>query len=266
MAFDLARVLRSLLFASPGSISVKDIQGVFTRHHEEASTLPLATAEDDGGTGEGAEAKADDVPSLVTAAQIREAIAEIQAALEAAGEVFRVQETHQGWRFVTSPDCAEWVRLFRNQPKPVRLSQAVLETLAIIAYRQPVVRAEIESIRGVSADGALNRLLERELIRITGRAELPGRPIQYGTTEAFLDFVGVRSLDELPASDVLSSSQIDQWLARSEEPHTVTDREVGLDTESGDEAADLELAPVAEAGDAAPVEGTSPGEAKEPVP
>jgi len=199
MAFDLQRTLKALLFASPGSLSVKDIQTVFTRFHEEASVLPLAPAES-GGADPAEEATAPapvlaDVPSLVTASQIREAMEAIAAQLVAAGEVFRLQETHHGWRFVTAADAAEWVRLLRNQPKPMKLTQSALETLAIIAYRQPVTRAEIETIRGVSVESPVNRLLERDLIKITGRADLPGRPIQYGTTEAFLEFVGVRSLD-----------------------------------------------------------------------
>jgi len=257
MAFDLTRVLRSLLFASPGSLSVKDIQAVFTRFHEEAATQPIAVAE----AAEGGEPSAEvpevaiiplsvtpsEVPSLITATQIREAMDAIRAQLESTSEVYCLQETHQGWRLVTTPDCAEWVRLLRNQPRPMKLSQSALETLAIIAYRQPVVRSEIESIRGVSVESAINRLTERELIKIVGRADLPGRPIQYGTTEHFLEFVGVKSLEELPASDVLSAREIDSWLQKANNPQHVSDSEVGLDTESGDEQADLELKPGGEA-------------------
>lgn len=246
MAFDLQRVLRALLFASPGSLSVKDIQTVFTRFHEEAAALPLLAL---GGAEPAEETTATaaplavaDVPSLVTASQIREAMEAISAQLEASHEVYRVQETHTGWRFVTASESAEWVRLLRNQPKPLKLTQSALETLAIIAYRQPVTRAEIETIRGVSVESPVNRLLERDLIKITGRADLPGRPIQYGTTDVFFEFIGLRSLDELPASDVLSTREIDEWLKRANDPHAVSDGSVGLDTESGDEEAGLQLA------------------------
>ena len=121
----------------------------------------------------------------------------------------------------------------------MKLSQSAMETLAVIAYRQPVTRAEIEHIRGVSADAGLNRLLERELIQVVGRADLPGRPIQYGTTEAFLDFIGVRSLDELPASDVLSQRQIDGWLQNAVNPTHPSDREMGL-SEEGEEQLSLD--------------------------
>ena len=87
----------------------------------------------------------------------------------------------------------------------------------------------MEAIRGVSVDGPLNRLIELELVHVTGRAELPGRPIQYGTTEKFLEFTGIVELDELPASDVLSNHQIDDWMRRSEEPEEeITDEDMGL--------------------------------------
>lgn len=226
---------------------MKDIQTVFTRFHEEAAvSLPLLPAEggeppEEAATTPVATSPAD-VPSLVTATQIREAMEAISAQLVANGEVIRLQETHNGWRYVTSADSAEWVRLLRNQPKPMKLTQSALETLAIIAYRQPVTRAEIETIRGVSVESPVNRLLERDLIKITGRADLPGRPIQYGTTEGFFDFIGLKSLDELPASDVLSTREIDEWLKRANEPLSMRDGSVGLDTESGDEEADLQLA------------------------
>ena len=112
--------------------------------------------------------------------------------------------------------------------KPPRYSRAVMETLAIIAYRQPVTRPEMEAIRGVSVDSALNRLMELELVAVTGRADLPGRPIQYGTTDKFLDFTGLRTLGELPASDVLSPAQISEWIARATTPVAVTDADMGL--------------------------------------
>ena len=111
----------------------------------------------------------------------------------------------------------------------MKLSQSSLETLAVVAYRQPVTRAEIETIRGVSAEAGITRLIERELITITGRAELPGRPLQYGTTDKFLEFLGVKSLDELPASDVLSSRQIDEWLRNAANPQKPGDAAMGLE-------------------------------------
>src|SRR5471030_2516225 len=109
-----------------------------------------------------------DVPSLVTAAQIREAMEGIAAELRAAGDVYLLTETAQGWRLVTQPRFARWVRVLRHEPPPLKLSPSALETLAVVAYRQPVTRAEIEAIRGVAAEAGLNKLLERGLVLIMG--------------------------------------------------------------------------------------------------
>ncbi len=272
MAFNLSQVLKALLFSTSQPLSVKDVQGAFTRFHDEAAAavLPLTAGgslRESGergpeaevgdragegtavaGTGTVALAEADvaevpalehpelyqDVPSLVTAAQIREAMDVIAAELRAADEVFLLTETAQGWRLVTQPRFARWVRVLRQEPPPLKLSPSALETLAVVAYRQPVTRGEIEAIRGVSAEAGINKLLERELILITGRADLPGRPLQYATTENFLAFVGARSLDELPAADVLSSRQIDEWLKNAANPVRPGDAEMGLPLEPGE--------------------------------
>lgn len=244
MAFSLDRVLKALLFGASGPLSIKDIQKVFSKFHEQSETLPeeepAASEEDESPTVEAPFLQAEgmptsDVPSLVTASQIREAIDRIAAVLEDSDEVYRLLERHNGFVLVTAPSVGEWIRLMRDEPRPMKLSQSALETLAVIAYRQPVIRSEVEKIRGVSIDSALSRLLERELVHIVGRADLPGRPIQYGTSETFLEFVGVRSVEELPASDVLSPRQIDEWLHEISNQHDVTEKEMGLpEGERGD--------------------------------
>ena len=237
MAFSLDRVLKALLFGASGPLSIKDIQKVFTKFHEQSETLPEeepAVEEEEG--SECVEAPfleaegmpTSDVPSLVTASQIREAVDRISAGLEEHDEVYRLMERHNGFVLVTAPNIGEWIRLLRDEPRPMKLSQSALETLAVIAYRQPVIRSEVEKIRGVSIDSALSRLLEREFVQVVGRADLPGRPIQYGTSETFLEFVGVRSIEELPASDVLSPRQIDEWLHEVSNQHDVTEKEMGL--------------------------------------
>lgn len=272
MAFDLTRVLKVMLFASNGPLSVKDVQTAITRFHEQAAALPLEDAAPETpadpsaapetpvqpgeGPAEGAEAAPGvapeddemyrDVPSLVTAAEIRDAMDAISRELQAANSETLLVEGANGWRFVTHPRFARWVRLLRNEPPPVRLSPSSLETLAVVAYRQPVTRAEIEQIRGVSAEAGITKLLERDLIYIVGRADLPGRPIQYGTTDAFLEFVGIKSLDELPASDVLSPRQIDAWLQTSANPRAASDSDMGLD-ETEETQLPLDQAPVAAA-------------------
>jgi segregation and condensation protein B len=247
MAFDLKRVLKVMLFASNGSLSVKDIQTAVTRFHEQATALPLTgESETPAAAVDAAPVPAEpeepvlpapveddefyrDVPALVTTAQIHEAIDAISLELQAAASEIVLVEGHSGWRLVTHPRFARWVRLLRNEPPPVKLSPSSLETMSVIAYRQPVTRAEIEQIRGVSAEAGLTKLLERDLVYIVGRADLPGRPIQYGTTDAFLEFVGIKSLDELPSSDVLSPRQIDAWLQTSNNPRAAGDADMGLD-------------------------------------
>lgn len=195
-----------------------------------------------------------DVPSLVTATQIREAMDQIAAELRASDDGILLIEGNNGYRIVTNPRFARWVRILRQEPPPVKLSQSAIETLAVIAYRQPVTRGEIETIRGVSAEAGVNKLLERELIYVVGRADAPGRPIQYGTTDQFLEFVGIKSIDELPASDVLSSRQIDEWLKNSESAHRPNDTDMGLPDEQLPLEAAPEPAPSTEEAEAAPNE------------
>jgi segregation and condensation protein B len=116
---------------------------------------------------------------------------------------FHVREVAGGYRLVTRPEFASWVADLRASDSSPRLSQAALETLSIVAYKQPVTRAELESIRGVAVEGVLKTLVERELVRITGREEGMGRPLLYGTTDHFLEYFGLPSLDALPRPDEL---------------------------------------------------------------
>ncbi|MGI5869876.1 MAG: SMC-Scp complex subunit ScpB [Kiritimatiellia bacterium] len=110
---------------------------------------------------------------------------------------FELVEVSGGYRFQTASDCGKWVRKMLNKGKPTSLSRPAIETLAIIAYRQPVARSEIESIRGVSASHVIKALMEMQLVRIIGRSDLPGRPFLFGTTPAFLDHFGLKSLKDL---------------------------------------------------------------------
>ena len=187
----------------------------------------------------------------MTATQIREAMHAIASQLRAAGDGLLLIEGNSGYRLVTEPRFARWVRILRQEPPPLKLTQSALETLAVIAYRQPVTRTEIENIRGVSAEAGLNKLLERDLVYIVGRADTPGRPIQYGTTDDFLEFTGIKSLDELPASDVLSSRQIDEWLRKSENTKAPGDLDMGLPDEQLPLEASLPTSPAEEPAPAA---------------
>jgi segregation and condensation protein B len=116
---------------------------------------------------------------------------------------FQIVEQVSGWAMGTVKEAADWVRQLYPEARPTRLSGPALETLAIIAYRQPVTRADIEAVRGVAVDGVMQVLLDRALVKIAGRAELPGRPLLYETTEYFLQHFGLKTTDELPNVDEL---------------------------------------------------------------
>ena len=236
--FDLKRILKVLLLSTSESLSIKEIQAVIARYHQQEESVeePEAIAEEPNDPVSPQQTLMgimSAVPAMLTSAQIREAMDEIRSDFESSGEVIRLLQGPQGYRVTTSPELADWVRLLRDEPRPVRLRPAALETLTIIAYRQPVTRVEMEKIRGVSVDSALNRLLNLELIQITGRADLPGRPIQYGTTIQFLEFVGIQELEELPASDVLSPQQIHQWIEKSDRnpKEEISNLDLGLSKE-----------------------------------
>lgn len=109
-----------------------------------------------------------------------------------------VVEIANGYQMVTNPQYAPWIKKFRGSQASGRLSMAALETLAIIAYKQPIIRAEIDHIRGVNSDGVVKTLLERRLIKIIGKKEAPGRPMLYGTTREFLQYFGLKDLTEMP--------------------------------------------------------------------
>ena len=149
----------------------------------------------------------DDVLALdyakVKESDVAAAIAEIQTDYMSTGRAFQLVDQVNGWTLVSDPAAARWVRQLYPEAKPTRLTGPQLETLAIIAYRQPVTRADIEAVRGVSVDGVMQILLDRALVKIAGRAEVPGRPLLYQTTEYFLQHFGLKNTNELPNSDEL---------------------------------------------------------------
>jgi segregation and condensation protein B len=119
------------------------------------------------------------------------------------GNAFRVEEVAGGFQLLTRPKFAAWLRRLYAVPTETRLSPAAMETLAVVAYRQPVLRSEIEAIRGVQSDEVLRQLMERDLVRIAGRSGELGRPYLYATTKQFLQAFGLRRLDELPRAESL---------------------------------------------------------------
>ena len=195
-----------------------------------------------------------------TAAEVESAIQELNAAYVAHGHALAVVLRPRGWQLMTRPDFADFLGSLFPERRTHRLSGPALETLAIIAYRQPVTKAEIESVRGVSADGMLQKLLDLELVKIGGRAELPGRPLQYVTTGKFLEHFNLHHVEELPNSNELRRVK----LPTAEEVHGAANPEaVPGDTEAQDAgAADADRP--AEVPGQAEISFESPGEAQTP--
>ena len=133
----------------------------------------------------------------VESSEIHAALAALQAELDSRRGGFYLSEVAGGFQFRTRPEYTPWIRRLID-PKPVRLSRAALETLAIIAYKQPIIRTDVEHIRGVDCGGVLRQLLERKLVRVLGRKEIPGRPLIYATTKRFLETFDLRDLRDLP--------------------------------------------------------------------
>lgn len=135
---------------------------------------------------------------------VRAAIDELNSAYAQTGRTFRINRVAQGFQLYTLPVYADWVRRLYQHTHVIRLSRAALEVLAVVAYRQPITRPEIDKLRGVDCSGPLITLLERGLITTTGRAHRPGNPFLYRTTREFLRYFGLESLDDLPRPEEIS--------------------------------------------------------------
>jgi segregation and condensation protein B len=135
--------------------------------------------------------------------QVREALRELVAEYDAGGRAFTVQEVAGGYQLFTRPEFSKYMKKLFRARSDAKFTQAALETLAIIAYKQPVTRAEIEDIRGVAAGDLVRTLMEKGLVRVTGRSELLGRALLYGTTKKFLQVFGLPSIKELPSDKQL---------------------------------------------------------------
>ncbi|MEO6053115.1 MAG: SMC-Scp complex subunit ScpB [Chthoniobacterales bacterium] len=183
----LKQILESVLFCSNKPLPPKALQAVFK------SAMDAAKEEDP-------------LPEefvKVKEAQIVEALEILQKEYAEGERGMKLVDTASGWQLVTNPECGPWVRHLFPEMKPARLSSPALETLAIIAYRQPITRADIEAVRGVAVDGVMQTLLDRGLVKIAGRADVPGRPLLYETTQFFMEHFGLRNLDELPDAQEL---------------------------------------------------------------
>ncbi|MXW55351.1 MAG: SMC-Scp complex subunit ScpB [Gemmatimonadales bacterium] len=146
-------------------------------------------------------ARADDALDV---RRVREALAALREHYDTDGRAFQVYQLGDGFQILTRPEFVPYLERFDSVPRPPTLSRAALETLAIIAYRQPIGRIEVEEIRGVASTSVLRTLQDWELIEVVGRGEGLGRPLLYGTTSRFLDHFALQSLDDLPAPEDLS--------------------------------------------------------------
>jgi len=186
---NLAHIIEALLFSAQKPLSTKTI----------AEGLRQAGAEDEFSPNQFAN---------VRQAEVAAAIEQLKVEYIQHEHGFQLVEKADGWQLASDPKYAQWVRGLFPAPKPARLSSPALETLAIIAYRQPITRADVEAVRGVTIDSVLQTLMERGLVKISGRAEIPGRPLLYETTEFFLDHFGLRNLDELPNVEELRTRHL----------------------------------------------------------
>jgi len=180
----LTRVIEALLFSGQKPLSIQEITAAIKGAEGDSSGAPNEFAR-------------------VKNAEVAAALEELKVEYIQQSRAFQLIEKAEGWQLATDPGFAKWVRQLFPAPKPARLSAPALETLAIIAYRQPITRADVEAVRGVNIDGVLQTLMERGLVKIAGRAEIPGRPLVYETTQFFLDHFGLRNLDELPNAEEL---------------------------------------------------------------
>jgi len=203
---ELKFILEAVLFSAQKPLSPAELRAVLAEAAEHAETESAKAFK---------KVKLDDLNA---------ALEQLVQEHEAARRSYRLVCVAGSWQFVSQPEYAPWLRaLVGEKIRPPRLSHPALETLAIIAYRQPLTRAQIELVRGVSVDGVMQTLLERGLIEQVGRAEVIGHPMTYGTTKLFLEYFGLRSLAELPAADELRRVPV-------EKPESLLTVEPGLAT------------------------------------
>jgi segregation and condensation protein B len=246
----LKQVIEALIFASPKPLSTQEIVAALRGAGEKAA---------EGPEHDFAKVKEDDAVTV---------LAELSEEIRQGERGFVLIEQVNGWALVTHPDAAPWVKRLYPEAKPARLSGPALETLAIIAYRQPVTRADVEAVRGVAVDGVMQVLLDRGLVRIAGRADVPGRPLLYATTEFFLQHFGLKNTDELPNASELKRIVL-PTAPPPEQPETKGEKAAKEEpaAEKPAEETSAEATPAAETSseETAPTEETAPADESEPA-
>ena len=185
MTIELKQIIEALLFSAERPLTIKEIRQIITEATDDEHPESVA------------------VFRSVRDAQVIEALEAVKVDFDQQQRAFQLVEIAGGWRLMSRPEYAPWLKKLLDEARPHRLSQPALETLSIVALRQPISRADVAGIRGVEVDGVIRSLLERDLITITGRSEAPGRPLLYGTTQRFLEHFGLRNLDDMPKATEL---------------------------------------------------------------
>ena len=185
MTIELKQIIEALLFSAERPLTIKEIRQIITEATDDEHPDSVA------------------VFRSVRDAQVIEALEAVKVDFDQQQRAFQLVEIAGGWRLMSRSEYAPWLKKLLDEARPHRLSQPALETLSIVALRQPISRADVAGIRGVEVDGVIRSLLERDLITITGRSEAPGRPLLYGTTQRFLEHFGLRNLDDMPKATEL---------------------------------------------------------------
>nr|XP_061801985.1 segregation and condensation protein B-like [Nerophis lumbriciformis] len=237
---DLPTIIESLLIASEDPLSEKELARLIRARVAELSDESIVEKPD-------YQAPADN--------QVTEAISTLNATYENTARSFTITQRAKGWKIFTQADFGGFVKMLFPGQKPERLSAPAMETLAIIAYRQPVTKSSLEAVRGVSCDGMLQKLLDRELVKIGGRAILPGRPLLYETTELFLEHFGITTVEELPNIGELRQVELPDGSEEEEKPSDEENENAGQsnqDTSTAEEQ--LVLSAVEQPKEAPPAE------------
>ena len=260
---ELTAIIEALMVASddplPSSEIARLIRARIAEHEdellaqaEEENTDYAETPQDSGDDSAEATTPSSPAPlpddlqklSEITDLDVVEAIGKLNEAYETTGRSFRALERAKGWKIYTSPDFGDFVKHLFPGRKPKRLSAPAMETLAVVAYRQPVTKSAIDAVRGVSSDGMLQKLLDLELVKIGGRADLPGRPLLYETTDYFFEHFGIKSPEELPNALELRAMELPEPEEEIEEEAEGEEKQATLaeaeDSEAPQEAAQSE--------------------------
>ena len=217
---NLNKIVEALLFASREPVDSKKIAKIIRK---------VSKRED-----------ADQDLCSVKYTEIDEVIDKLNKGYDRKKSPYQIQERSTGWRIYTRIDYASYIRELFPDQKPTRLSAPALETLAIVAYRQPITKAAIEAVRGVNVDGVLQSLIERGLVSIAGRSDLPGKPFLYKTSSNFLEHFGIKDVEDLPNSAELRSVDLPQPESEKENDEQLSLSEVAKDSQNESESTENE--------------------------